>query len=89
MNKTWSVECTLHILVEIMVCRITMKRKNAARRTTYDIFEQKFTCLINQINSVSKLGAKCPTKVTWSMDIAGKIFRSKTVSEYLYLYESI
>lgn len=66
-----------------------MKRKNAARRTTCDIFKQKFTCLINQINSVSKLGAKSLPKVTWCLDIAGKIFRSKTVSEYLYLYESV
>jgi hypothetical protein len=65
MNKTWSTQCTLHSLGEVMACRITSKRKNAARQTAYDIFTSiQFTYLINQINSVNKLGAKRPPKVT-------------------------
>ena len=38
MNKTWSTLCTLHSLGEVMACRITSKRKNAARLIAYDIF---------------------------------------------------
>lgn len=65
MNKTWSTQCTLHSLGEVMACRITSKRKNAVRQTAYDIFTPiQFTYLINQINSVNKLGAKRPPKVT-------------------------
>ena len=43
MNKTWSTQCTLHSLGEVMACRITSKRKNAARQTAYDIL-QKMQC---------------------------------------------
>jgi hypothetical protein len=38
MNKIWSARGTLNTLGEIKTCRITSKRKNAARLTAYDIF---------------------------------------------------